>query len=1725
MRKTLKILLYIVIGLLILVGGVVGFLLSPSGQRFVTKQTTSFLSNKLKTPFKVGKIRYKIPNSVGIDDLLVIDQNNDTLVYLHYLDLKVDIWELLNTTISVKSLEIENASFYMHRKAPDSFFNFQYIIDAFASTDTSKTLTPKEDAANAEPLKIELVKTLLKNIKFRLHDESGGTDFALSVKELLLKPNSIDLASLTFDVDELLIAGAKSNLIMTESILPPTIDTSTATSPLTLKVKKLQLNSVEYTMDMRTSPLYMKVNIGELDASIPVFDLNTQTINVDKLHLLDSKTLMVMGKTQSTAKVIDTTTDASLNTDTLGWRITANDVKFKNIQYKMDNLNQPVLKYGMDYAHMDIQNLYLVADNLLYTNDTILGKVKQLTLAEKSGFQLNEFKTNFRYTSKGALLDNLMLKTPQTTLSHKLAISYASLDELTKNLGKMRLDVLLENSKIGINDVLLFVPDDLRNTLSAYKNQQLNVATNLNGPLDNLNINKFNLSGLSNTNIQLNGKLLGLPDSEKLRYQLYVTQLQTSKKDIDPFLTDSIKMLVNLPDKLIASGDIKGSIYEYHPNLKILSTDGNALINGSVTMLHGQTETYDLDLKAQNLLLGKILRQDSLIGAISANIKIKGNSFDINSMQTTVDLDIFSAHLLGYNYNSIKGNIDLNNGNAIANLSSRDSNFNIDLLGTAYLHREYPDIDAKLYMHNVDLMALKFTNDTLKLAGTIDAKLPALNIDYPTGAIVGSDMEVTIPGNKLPLDSLIILANSNPVTGQKIYMDIAKIVNLDLRGEIPLTKIPSTYLYHINKHYNLGDTFDYAQNYNMDLNGSINYNPILTRFNRKIRPFDTMTVSSHIENSFFDLSLFIPKFRYAKHHIDSGYVFFKEDSKHIRYAVGTKKYYNVDYPSLFYPGVAGNIKNDTLFARLTVKDTAANNRFLLGVAANKDLSQENSNVNIRMFKGLMIDYDLWRVQENNNITLSGSDFKISNFFIERGNQKIALNSIADTFKSPIAVNIDNFQLGSITKIMNPDTLMAEGAINSRIEVNFNTPMPAIKGIASIDSLKIYNSPMGNLALYAHTKNENTYNAFLSLEGYGNKVALSGDYYIEKFNGNNFDFKLNIQPFTFKSIEGLTFGNLKNSSGALNGLLNIRGTIDRPRITGDLYTDNIQTTVSMLNGSFKLPKERIAFTERGIVFDNVKIQDYKNTTATLDGRVNTRDYINYFLNLDFNSNNWSPINSKSKDYEMLYGKLFMSANIKASGMATSPNITGNLTVHDSTQLTFAMLDSDPQLVETEGIVEFYDHRFPNDDWVEQDSVNTFLSNMQFSNTTKMNVNVAVEKNAAFNLIIDPNTGDNLLVKGEASLNAQIAPNGSIGLAGIYSLEDGYYELSFPPIKRKFSIQKGSTISLAGDPLDATVDVVAVYKANVAPYDLVERQVSDPAQLVYYKQRLPFEVQLKLNGNALSPNISFDIVLPEGVSSVSSDVANTVQSKLNQIRNNPSEVNKQVFAMIVLNRFITDESFNGGNVVNVEFVARQSVSRFLSSQLNNLAGQFISGFDINMDVESSEDYTTGSKVNRTDLNVSASKSLFNDRLSVTVGNDFLLEGANNAGGRSAGIPGNISADYKITEDGRYIIRGYRKNELQNLIDGFVSETGIGFRYSLQYNRFKYLFVSKEKLRAKYKSLLEEERKKQEALMNESRQSSSNSTQQPSQQELPVPSAQLGILPNTSNRHYHGFRNNDN
>ena len=157
-----------------------------------------------------------------------------------------------------------------------------------------------------------------------------------------------------------------------------------------------------------------------------------------------------------------------------------------------------------------------------------------------------------------------------------------------------------------------------------------------------------------------------------------------------------------------------------------------------------------------------------------------------------------------------------------------------------------------------------------------------------------------------------------------------------------------------------------------------------------------------------------------------------------------------------------------------------------------------------------------------------------------------------------------------------------------------------------------------------------------------------------------------------------------------------------------------------------------------------------------------------------------------------------------------------------------------------------------------------------------------------------------------------------------------------------------------------------------------------------------------------------------------------------------------------------------------LARSSVSKLLTEQLNNLASDLIQGVDLNFDVNSSEDYSSGALEQKTDLEIGLSKKLLNDRLIVTVGSSFGLEGPKTPGQNSTNIAGNVNVEYALSADGRYRLRAYRRNQNEGVIDGQIIETGIGFTLVVDYNKFREIFQKKRDREA-----IREERQKRRQL----------------------------------------------
>ncbi len=105
------------------------------------------------------------------------------------------------------------------------------------------------------------------------------------------------------------------------------------------------------------------------------------------------------------------------------------------------------------------------------------------------------------------------------------------------------------------------------------------------------------------------------------------------------------------------------------------------------------------------------------------------------------------------------------------------------------------------------------------------------------------------------------------------------------------------------------------------------------------------------------------------------------------------------------------------------------------------------------------------------------------------------------------------------------------------------------------------------------------------------------------------------------------------------------------------------------------------------------------------------------------------------------------------------------------------------------------------------------------------------------------------------------------------------------------------------------------------------------------------------------------------------------------------------------------------------------------------------------------------------------MLDDRLKVSVGSSFGIEGPEQANRDATNIAGDVSLDYKLSKDGRYTLRAYRKNEYQVALQGQVIETGVAFIITMDYNKFSELFHRSEEekeVKRKLKTKAKEEKR---------------------------------------------------
>lgn len=164
--KKLAKILGIVVGCIILLNIIIALLFTiPRVQQYAADFALKKLKPILKTEISIDKIRLRGFTSATIKNLYVEDQQKDTLFYAKKVSAKVNVIDLLKSRLNIQSASISNFTGNVYRQTPEAPFNFQFIIDAFAS---GKEVKPSE-----KPMMISInnIKLTNGNLRYNILSE------------------------------------------------------------------------------------------------------------------------------------------------------------------------------------------------------------------------------------------------------------------------------------------------------------------------------------------------------------------------------------------------------------------------------------------------------------------------------------------------------------------------------------------------------------------------------------------------------------------------------------------------------------------------------------------------------------------------------------------------------------------------------------------------------------------------------------------------------------------------------------------------------------------------------------------------------------------------------------------------------------------------------------------------------------------------------------------------------------------------------------------------------------------------------------------------------------------------------------------------------------------------------------------------------------------------------------------------------------------------------------------------------------------------------------------------------------------------------------------------------------------------------------------------------------------------------------------------------------------
>lgn len=1322
----------------------------------------------------------------------------------------------------------------------------------------------------------------------------------------------------------------------------------------------------------------------------------------------------------------------------------------------------------MNYSDMVFDSIHIEANKFVLVDDSLNLQIEKLSTIEKCGLNIHELSASFSISSTGLHAHNLHVKSGNSDVNMDLDFNYKTWETYSEFIDSVEMVGDIRPSYFDMSDVKYF-----SETMASMPNI-LGISGFVKGTVAHLTGKGLRVHYGENTRFSGDAMIKGLPDFFTSYMQADIDEFVTTPCEAKTFKLPVDESALDFLDyfscnrSISVQGDFKGYYSDFVTNLNIKSKEGN--LEAEVAFKQDDDNKIDFSamLQANGITLGKLLKQEELLGNIDANVTVSGSGSSLDDLALNGSAFIQAVDFMGYNYKKIQLTADLKDKVAKGHINSKDINLQID--GNAVVKLgERPDISFQADMYRVYLSELfHWENESFGFSTHADIHIVGLDPASMTGEVTLDTATLVFEKNLYKWKSFSLSKEIDSNQIQKISLN-NDFIQASLKGKYNVMTLSGQVLNLLNHYFEFSENIDttsaaageYAKLF-LDLKNS---KMIETEFvpGLYVSPNTVINADFNFDKKEIGVSSSIDELIYQSIVLKNNTIDINTSKRKVQY--------NFDSERIILKDSTETDKTVFGIDDLAIRMNVGNDSLRFGIYwENRDTIHKNSAIGEGLIakandaislnfehSEFVINDTLWKIEPQNLIVYDSSGFSFKNFEIYGGGSRLSVNgTIPEVNNDSINLTFKDFNISNLdilTKLANIDL---NGKINGFIEYSIIGENPTFISDLTINNFVLNDEFLGTARImntWDNTNNSIFVNSQIFREGNSGKgevFSIKGFYFPFK-DEETLDINVGFNRFKLVALEPLVSDFVRNIEGSASGNLEIAGSFQEPILTGKIELYRTSLVVNYLNTKYSFSND-ITFEPDKINLSHLVIYDTLGNNATISGSLNHRYFADPNFDFTINTDRLLFFNTTKKMNDLYYGTAITSGNIRVSGNPRDISLEMDVKTAEGTNV-FLPLDYSVEISDKDYII-FVEH---NEDSRVQDSITEAERKRKQEENLKYNLSLRMNINPKAKLTIYmPSDMGKIESDGDGDLEMKVNSDGDFTMIGDYVVNKGVFNFALGNlVQKRFELVNGGRISWSGDPYTANVRLKGLYKVKTSVSSLGITSIDSTSS--NSKSKVTVECYIVLTDQLLNPNIRFEIKIPD----LNSDMQRAVFANLDTT--NQAMMNEQMISLLVLGTF----SFSNASNVSLS----TSYYAVLTNQLSSMLSKLSEAVDIGVN------YKPGDNVSQNEFDVALSTQFLDDRLLVE-GNFGMTY---DKGQQSASnIVGDVDVSYNLTKDGRWILKGYNHSNVNSWYnysnyDKYSPYTqGVGVAFRKDFNNIAELF---QRTRPKKK-----ERKIEEAENNE-------------------------------------------